>query len=339
MNKFAKKNARNNHQSSLMQEQATAVTAKGLHARNIHNDAYDFDALINASKSLAPFVKPTKYGQLSIDFADPLAVKALNQAILLAHYQIKAWDIPTDFLCPPIPGRVDYLHYIADLLMTSDKLVKGHKIKVLDIGTGANGVYPLLGASIYGWQFTATDIDPISIANVDKILSHNPQLASKINLKLQDDSQHIFNGVIAADERYDLTMCNPPFHASLAEATAGSLRKERNLQANRGEKIQLNTQAKLNFGGQKAELWCDGGEAKFLANMIKESQLFATQCLWFTSLVSKKESLHACYQQLEQVGAVTVNTIDMQQGNKQTRILAWSFLTDKQRQLWAKYRG
>lgn len=360
---------------------AKVTDKKGLHQRNLHKDGYDFDRLIEASPELKEFVRPNPYGNLSIDFADPQAVKALNLALLKADYQITFWDIPQGFLCPPIPGRVDYIHYLADLLAgniqqqanqepsavsangqnvlrvndaftqavtTTHKIPTGPKIKALDIGTGANGVYPILGIQAYGWQFIASDVDPLSLANVEAIISGNPSLQKKFKTRLQTDHQKVFAGIIQPEDRFDITLCNPPFHSSLAEASAGSERKLNNLAANRAAKghepkptasKDKKSAKELNFGGQKAELWCDGGEKQFLLNMIRESADFKTQCLWFTSLVSKKENLKPSYAALEKAGAVTIKTIDMAQGNKLTRVLAWSFLTPAQRDLWAKYRG
>ncbi|NRB25771.1 23S rRNA (adenine(1618)-N(6))-methyltransferase RlmF [Shewanella sp.] len=360
-----------------------AADKKGLHQRNLHKDGYDFETLTAASPELKPFVRPNPYGNLSIDFSAPQAVKALNLALLKAHYKIESWDIPQGFLCPPIPGRVDYLHYVADLLagnipqqvsqepptgsadgqnvlaltngVTNDlakaatkanRIPTGSKIKALDIGTGANGIYPILGIQAYGWQFTASDVDPISIANVESIIQANPCLQGKFKTRLQTDHQKVFQGIISVDDRFDVTICNPPFHSSLAEASEGSVRKLKNLAANRAAKGHKSASVKakganidLNFGGQKAELWCEGGEKQFLLNMIRESADFKTQCLWFTSLVSKQENLKPCYAALAKAGAVSIKTIDMAQGNKLTRVLAWSFLTPKQRGLWAKYRG
>ncbi|WP_394204236.1 23S rRNA (adenine(1618)-N(6))-methyltransferase RlmF [Shewanella waksmanii] len=323
----------------------------GLHPRNIHNQDYDFSALVAAFQPLKAFVRPNPYGKLSIDFADAEAVKHLNAALLKHHYQIDNWDIPAGFLCPPIPGRVDYLHYLADLLTerpldgqnvpSIPKRLYGHQIKLLDIGTGANGIYPLLGNSCYGWQFVASDIDPVSVKNVQQIAKANPKLTQQLSVRLQDNRGKIFDGIIAPKERFDVTLCNPPFHASLAEATKGTQRKLTNLAANRAAKGHQSSQAtsKLNFGGQKAELWCEGGERRFLLDMISQSKPYAAQCLWFTSLVSKKENLKPCYQALESMGAVAVKTINMAQGNKQTRILAWSYLDKSQRVTWSKLRA
>ncbi|MGI2105929.1 23S rRNA (adenine(1618)-N(6))-methyltransferase RlmF [Shewanella frigidimarina] len=322
------------------------LLSKALHPRNAHLQGYDFATLIIAMPALAAFVRPNPYGNPSIDFADPKAVKSLNAALLLSEYHINGWDIPEGYLCPPVPGRVDYLHYIADLLAVKGKVVKGASIRGLDIGTGANGIYPLLGIQTYGWQFVASDIDPVSIDNVAKIAQQNEKITAHLQLRLQPQPEHIFKNIIAADERFDVTLCNPPFHRSLAEASEGSLRKVKNLAKNQQQKHGQQSrklavsQAKptLNFGGQKAELWCDGGEQKFLANMIKQSHDYANQVLWFTSLVSKSDNLKPCYQLLKQLNAVEVKTIEMTQGNKATRILAWSFLTPAIRQQWATLR-
>ncbi|WP_442800754.1 23S rRNA (adenine(1618)-N(6))-methyltransferase RlmF [Shewanella sp. AS16] len=313
-------------------------TNKGLHPRNQHNQGYDFPALIQASGPLAAHVRPTSYGEASIDFGDPAAVKALNAALLKHSYGILEWDIPAGFLCPPIPGRVDYLHYAADLLAQGGKPPKGQKIRVLDIGTGANGVYPLLGIASYGWQFVASDIDEIALANVARIATANPKIQPRLELRLQREKQAIFEGIIGMDERFDLTICNPPFHASQAEASAGTQRKLANLRHNRGESRPQESKAVLNFGGRQAELWCEGGERRFLQQMLQESAGFGSQCLWFSSLVSKADNLKPCYRLLAKLGAKEVQTMEMHQGNKITRVLAWSFLSEPQRQLWGKLR-
>ncbi|MGI2171936.1 23S rRNA (adenine(1618)-N(6))-methyltransferase RlmF [Shewanella sp. MF05960] len=321
--------------------------SKKLHPRNAHLHGYDFAKLVAAMPSLSGFVRANPYGNPSIDFADPDAVKCLNSALLLSDYKIKNWDIPAGYLCPPVPGRVDYLHYIADLLAPKGPLMHGPNIRVLDIGTGANGIYPLLGIQTYGWQFIASDIDPVSIDNVANIAKQNPSIEANLQLRLQSTPQHIFKGIIADNERVDVTMCNPPFHRSLAEASAGSLRKVTNLAKNQQQKhgntshnlTAAQANPKLNFGGQKAELWCDGGEAQFLANMINQSKEYANQVLWFTSLVSKSDNLKPCYQLLKHLSAAEVSTIEMTQGNKITRILVWSFIPATLRQQWALLRG
>ena len=295
---------------------------KTLHPRNLHNNRYDFKELIKTKPQLQEFVKPNKYGDLSIDFADPQAVISLNKALLAHFYGIKDYTIPEGYLCPPIPGRVDYIHHIADLLAISNNGVipKGNTVKGLDVGIGANGIYAIIGASVYDWDFVGSDIEIESIKSVENIVNSNESLKGKIECKLQLNSQNIFTGIINKDEFYNFTICNPPFHKSLKDAMDGNKRKIQNLTK---QKITKNT---LNFGGKNNELWCKGGEIAFITNMIKESLEFKNNVLWFTTLVSKKENLSLIYKKLEDIKVSEIKTIDMSQGQKITRIIAWSFL-------------
>lgn len=305
------------------------ISNKTLHPRNKHHQPYDFAALCAAVPMLSAFVRDNGYGVLSIDFANPAAVKTLNQALLKQMYSVQHWQLPDGFLCPAVPGRVDYLHYLADLLalLNKNKVPTGSKVQLLDTGCGANLIYPLLAQAEYGWKVTASELDAEAVAAAQLLIAQN-QLQHKIALRQQHNSAHIFHGVIQPDDLFDLTLCNPPFHSSVEQALAGSERKARNL----GQKS-----AELNFAGRSHELWCDGGEAAFIRLMIEESQSYAQQVLWFSSLVSKQENVPALQQQLNKLGAQQ-QLLDMQQGNKQSRILAWSFMPEKQRQLWAQFR-
>lgn len=287
---------------------------KTLHSKNIHNTRYDFQALCKTNPNLKPFVALNQYGDYSIDFANPKAVLELNKTLLKHHYGIKDWEIPKDYLCPPIPGRADYIHYLADLVGET----KG--LRGLDIGTGANCIYPIIGVSVYEWEFTASDIDPVSIQNVQKIIDANEKLKDKIALKLQKNKNNIFTGIIEKDDIFDFTMCNPPFHKNKLEAQNGSNRKVSNLTK------QKTTNATLNFAGQSNELWCEGGELEFIKKMIFESEKFKNNCVWFTTLVSKKENLKDIYRTLKKVNPLKVETIEMKQGQKMTRFVAWSFI-------------
>jgi 23S rRNA (adenine1618-N6)-methyltransferase len=305
---------------------------KHLHPRNLHKHGYDFSALVKCHPPLALFVKPNAHGNISIDFANSKAVKALNAALLKLHYNISDWDIPEGALCPPIPGRVDYIHYIAELLGIDDpaanKTNNKRKVKMLDIGTGANGIYPLLACQIYDWLCVGSDINTESINNVSSIIAKNPKLKNHFELRTQDDKNHIFDGIIQAGEYFDVSVCNPPFHASQEEALKGSKRKLDNLARNRGEQKATTpdkNSTMLNFGGLDAELWCKGGERMFLKKLIKESHIFSTQCRWFTSLVSKIDNVKPAKKLIQKLGATDVREIEMKQGNKITRVLAWTF--------------
>lgn len=306
----------------------------GLHPRNRHRDRYDFKQLTASCPELGQFVKVNAFDDESIDFFNPEAVKMLNKALLTHFYGIENWNIPPGYLCPPIPGRADYIHHIADLLGSSNhgKIPSGEQVRCLDIGVGANCIYPIIGNREYGWSFIGADIDLVSIESAHKILDLNPVLRGKIELRLQPSRKDIFRGIIQKDESFDLTICNPPFHTSQAAARSGTLRKLNHLNPGKfGKPV-------LNFGGQNNELWCEGGEEQFIHDMIRQSKQFATSCFWFSTLISKESNLKSVYEDLKRAEAVEVKTIPMGQGNKISRIVAWTFLTAEQQTEWVKLR-
>jgi 23S rRNA (adenine1618-N6)-methyltransferase len=314
----------------MQKKRAHAKEKVVLHPRNKHRTRYNFTLLCERCPELIPFVKLNDYNDESIDFFNADAVKMLNTALLKYYYGIKYWSIPPNYLCPPIPGRADYIHYVADLLGNNfeGEIPVGIKIKCLDIGVGANCVYPIIGNAEYGWSFVGTDIDSVAIDSAKKIVELNPTLKGNIELRLQQNPRNIFSGVIQDMERFDVTICNPPFHASAADAQSGSLRKLKNLKQNKVKKISLN------FGGKNNELWCEGGEERFLTDMVFQSKQFAASCLWFTSLISKQSTLKGVYKALKNIGAVEVKTIPMGQGNKISRLVAWTFLSTNQQKKW-----
>ncbi|WP_316823552.1 23S rRNA (adenine(1618)-N(6))-methyltransferase RlmF [Pedobacter gandavensis] len=311
-----------------------SIEKNELHPRNKHRSRYDFPELIRTLPELRPFVTVNPYGDESIDFSDPVAVRLLNKALLKHFYQIDHWDIPEGYLCPPIPGRADYVHYLADLLaeVNSGTAPKSSQIKGLDIGIGANCIYPIIGHQEYGWSFVGSDVDSYAIRSAKNIVAINPSLSAAVFPRLQMHKNQIFKGVLKPGEMFDFTMCNPPFHGSAEEAQEGTQRKVRNLGKQKGKTPVLN------FGGQQAELWCEGGEVGFIRKMIQESQMISKQCFWFTTLVSKSMHLPFIHAALDKVYPVQVKTIEMAQGQKISRFIAWTFLTPEEQERWKTER-
>jgi 23S rRNA (adenine1618-N6)-methyltransferase len=303
---------------------------KSMHPRNKHRGQYDFPKLIQTCPELRPYVALNTYGNESIDFSNSNAVRMLNKALLKEFYKTDCWELPQGYLCPPIPGRADYIHYMADVLAWSNKGVipTGSNIRVLDIGLGANCIYPILGHAEYGWSFVGTDIDPKALQVAQQIISANKPLNNFVECRLQPNPEAIFKGIFKSDEKFDFTMCNPPFHESEAAAKAVSDLKWRKLG------IKKDSVNNLNFGGRQSELWCKGGEEAFVKQMILESAEIPDRCLWFSSLVSKKETLNAVYGILKRTAVREVRTIDMAQGQKKSRLLLWSFMDGEKQKKW-----
>ena len=290
-----------------------------LHPRNKHTGRYDFDGLYQVCPELKRYTRLNPAGRYTIDFADPHAVKLLNSALLKKDYGVNFWDIPAGYLCPPIPGRADYIHSLADLLShesVDHTIPSGAATKLLDIGVGANLIYPLLGQSEYGWSFVGADIDKAALAAAQCIIDANG-LQKKIQLRHQPEPQQLFRTIIQPKEYFAATLCNPPFFHSAEQAQLQNQRKWKNL----GK-----AQEQRNFGGQSNELWCEGGEAAFILRMIDESQHYAQQVGWFTTLVSRENNLNVIYKHLKQVRAKHIRTMEMAQGQKKSRFVAWRFL-------------
>ena len=279
-----------------------------MHPKNPFVDDYDFDTLLQHFAALKNFVFVNKYGNKTIAFGDRHAVKALNSALLKAHYGI-VWDIPENNLCPPIPGRLDYLLHIADLVDKKD-------VRLLDIGTGANLIYPILATCHFKWHCTASEVDNDALINAQRIIDQN-SILGKIALRPQKFKDHILEHIVRPGDVFDVVVCNPPFYKSAQDAQQSNRRKVHNL--------KLKEKDKLNFGGLSNELWYKGGEAAFVKKMVSESVQFKAQVHWFTSLISKKESLKSIKKAIDKTGATEVKVIEMGQGNKISRFIAWTF--------------
>lgn len=292
-----------------------------LHIRNKNRDNYDLETLLKSHPELEKHIILNKSGGKSINFADPEAVKLLNKALLKQNYGINFWEFPAENLCPPIPGRADYLHYLADMLKETNfgRMPNNDQITALDIGTGATCIYPIIGISEYNWNFIGSDIDEKSLESSQNIIDKNPILKDKIELRLQENKNHIFTGIINKNDKLEVTICNPPFHESREAAEKSSGRKISNL-ANK-----KNVDFKSNFSGNSNEIIYPGGEMQFIENMIRESVIFSKNVKWFTTLVSKQTNLKKIYKLLDKAKVAQTRTIEMGTGNKSTRIVAWTY--------------
>ncbi len=154
----------------------------------------------------------------------------------------------------------------------------------------------------------------------------------KIKFNLKKNKNLIFENIIVEEEKIDLMICNPPFHSSKEHAQKSTLRKLRNL----SDKKVKNTHVK--FAGVNNEIIFEGGEIKFIENIINESKLYSKNCYWFSTLVSKQSNLKKTYKLIDRSGAYSVKTIPMGTGNKSSRIVAWTFLSKDSQNKWREDR-
>ena len=302
-----------------------------MHPRNRHQGRYDFAKLAKASPELSAFVRPGPGGEATIDFADRAAIEALNRALMREFYDVPAWRIPPGYLVPPIPGRADYVHHAADLLAEGGPVPKGAAVRALDVGIGAGCVYPAIAHREYGWRFVGTDVDTGALESARLIADSRPALSEALELRHQTWRSRVLREVIDPADRFDLVICNPPFHATAKEAKDQGRRKLRGL--------GLPDAAPPAFGGGDSELWFPGGEDAFARRMIAESAELPDVFLWLTILLSKNETLPGVLKAANKAGAADVRSVDMEQGHKKSRFLAWTFLPPEKRRAWRARRG
>ncbi len=290
-----------------------------MHKRNIHFKGYDLERISSVFPAIRAHLIRNPGGKLTVNFSDPVAVKILNQALLIVDYGLQYWDIPDDYLYPAVPGRADYIHCLADLLY-QDKpyhLSKVNNLTILDIGTGANCIYPLLGNKIYNWNFVGSDISDKAIIHARQIILKN-NLESNISIRKQPKQKNIFKHIVKKNDQFWACMCNPPFYKNAHEAQYANQRKNKNLNTAVKENLR-------NFGGYKKELVYPGGEVAFIMTMIHESKSYSTNIRWFTCLISNQKSLIPLEKKLNKIKAIDWKTLPLQQGNKKMRILVWKY--------------
>ena len=70
--------------------------------------------------------------------------------------------------------------------------------------------------------------------------------------------------------------------------------------------------------------------------MINESKNFSQSCFWFSTLISKQTNLKYTHNLLKEAKAYSIKTIPMGQGNKSSRIVAWTFLNKTEQKNWVE---
>jgi 23S rRNA (adenine1618-N6)-methyltransferase len=184
----------------------------------------------------------------------------------------------------------------------------------------------LLGHAVYGWNFIGSDVDKESLETAQTIINKN-KLFEVMQLRIQTETSKILKGVLDPSEKITAAICNPPFFKSEEDALTATTRKLKGLGTTNKDLVR-------NFSGTQTELWYQGGEKAFLHTYLYESSLLKTNCFWFTSLVSNKEHVKSMEKSLKKLGATKVKVINMSQGNKISRIVAWTFLTEAEQKEW-----
>lgn len=259
-------------------------------------------------------VDDTEDGRIRVDFKDWESTRALTASILRVKYDVQGWDIPSGHLVPPVPNRLNYLSWLHKLDALSAPTWRetgdGAHVRVLDIGTGASVIYPLLGAATYGWSFVGSDVTDVALEGAKANARLNPHLDALIEIRdarASDGTFNVLSGVVKPDEKFTFCMCNPPFFESLDEAG-----------------LNPNTAC----GGTSTEMVCEGGEEAFIKAMFRDSLEMKHSIHWFTTMCGKKKTMTKMRSVFHTMRVPAVRTTELVQGKTSRWCIAWSFSKD-----------
>ncbi|XP_021497794.1 RNA N6-adenosine-methyltransferase METTL16 [Meriones unguiculatus] len=289
--------------------------SKSMHARNRYKDKPpDFAYLASKYPDFKQHIQINLNGRVSLNFKDPEAVRALTCTLLREDFGLSI-DIPLERLIPTVPLRLNYIHWVEDLIGHQDS-DKSTLRRGIDIGTGASCIYPLLGATLNGWYFLATEVDDMCFNYAKKNVEQN-NLSELIKVVKVPQKTLLMDALKEESEIvYDFCMCNPPFFANQLEAKGVNSRNSR-----RPPPSSVNT-------GGITEIMAEGGELEFVKRIIHDSLQLKKRLRWYSCMLGKKCSLAPLKEELRIQGVPKVTFTEFCQGRTMRWALAWSFYDD-----------
>ncbi|XP_065187186.1 RNA N6-adenosine-methyltransferase mettl16-like [Sycon ciliatum] len=261
------------------------------------------------------------HGGKRINFKSEQFQRELTRALLEVDFGLQV-ELPHDRLVPAVPQRLNYLHWVEDLVTGGDDaaghIPRGSTVRGVDIGTGASAIFSLLASKLNGWSMVATEVDSTSIdyalANVkrnDMEQSIDVVRVSPDEFLLAPLSRTCFPG----DVQFLFCMCNPPFFSSEKEASGCNSRPNR-------------PQPSATCTGAGTEMVVDGGEVHFVGRILQDSLVLKDRIRWYTSMLGKKSSVAALKRTLTDSQVPCVETTEFVQGKTRRWGIAWSFCND-----------
>ncbi|XP_066551841.1 RNA N(6)-adenosine-methyltransferase mettl16 [Amia ocellicauda] len=283
---------------------------KSMHPRNRYKDKPpDFAYLASKYPEFQQHVHTNLTGRVGLNFKEPEAVRALTCTLLKEDFGLTI-EIPLERLIPTVPLRLNYIHWVEDLIGG------GGPRRGIDIGTGASCIYPLLGATMNGWYFLATEVDDICYDYAKRNVEQN-HLSDLIKVVKVPQKTLLMDALKEETALvYDFCMCNPPFFANQLEAKGVNSRNAR-----RPPPSSVNT-------GGVTEIMAEGGELEFVKRIIHDSLQLKKRLRWYSCMLGKKCSLTPLKEELRKQGVPKVTHTEFCQGRTMRWALAWSFCDD-----------
>ncbi|XP_061136201.1 RNA N6-adenosine-methyltransferase mettl16 [Syngnathus typhle] len=284
---------------------------KSMHPRNRYKDKPpDFAYLASKYPEFQEHVHTNLSGRAVVNFKEPEAVRALTCTLLKEDFGLSI-EIPLERLIPTVPLRLNYIHWVEDLVDGQKQRRRG-----IDIGTGASCIYPLLGATMNSWFFLATEVDDICFDYATRNVKQN-HLSDLVKVVKVPQKTLLMDALKEETEIvYDFCMCNPPFFANQLEANGVNSRNAR-----RPPPSSVNT-------GGVTEIMAEGGELEFVKRIIHDSLQLKKRLRWYSCMLGKKCSLTPLKEELRKQGVPKVTHTEFCQGRTMRWALAWSFYDD-----------
>ncbi|XP_069134208.1 RNA N6-adenosine-methyltransferase mettl16-like [Argopecten irradians] len=262
---------------------------KFMHPRNLYkNKKPNFQELALKYPDFRKYVFPDVTGKLFLDFKHPDSLRQLSKTLLEDDFDLKM-ELPLDRLVPTVPLRLNYIHWLEDVLAASKA---GKCIKGIDIGTGSSCIYPILSCKLHDdWTFLATEVDDKNFMFTQKNIETNG-MTERIKVKKVNavDDTILCDAIKDESDTFDFCMCNPPFFADHVEAQA--VAKSRSY--SRADPKSVCT-------ASFTEKIVEGGEVNFLKRMIKDSMELGDKIRIYSSMIGKKSSLPPLKEELRKL--------------------------------------
>lgn len=282
-----------------------------MHPRNIYNKQIDFNELSKNYPEFSKIAKVDLNGKIKLDFSDLETKFVLTKCCLMKDFLLDV-DLPKNRLCPTLPLRLNYIHFIEDIL---EHCGIKENISGVDIGTGASSIYCLLTARLHkDWKMFGLEIDQENIKSSTVNVAKN-QLNDSIKIINQDGSDKIFQKLFEFDgSQKTFCLCNPPFYSDAEEMT------EIKNRTGKRPKIQLEQPSH--------ETITEGGELAFVTKILDESSQIGDKIKIYTTMFGCKRNFEKFLSLLNNKKIENFTTTRFVQGKVNRWALAWSFSED-----------
>lgn len=276
----------------------------------------------------------------SLKLFDPKSRLFFARLMLKKYFDVQKYPLPLGYLIPNVSGRFYSLILLkkliekkeAEQLQSGNSIISktqvealffereekrvhknGQKRRIIDLGVGANCIFPLLAAKAFDWKVLGFEKNEKSYKIAQEIITSN-NLEKEITLECNATYERLIFDFFTKfrsgeeDHVHDALICNPPFYFNFKD---------------------FKKRKRKGFTGKPHEVICEGGEVRFAKSLITESEMLRKKIRWFSLYLSEKSSMFALKRKLDSLDSVSrVFHRIIPLGKKKRFFLAWTFKAD-----------